>query len=147
MEFPGMTGAPDAAGREVPQANGKQARPLNNGNLQRVHEAVPDRVVKAEALQEMKDRADRVQDAPDREQPQARAREDGCERVVRHDTAPTKQQAKNDGKAIERSSFRAIPMPALNQASSETRMSDASSCRCCINSSTPRRVPALPSFA
>jgi len=35
------------------------------------HEAVPDRVVKAEALQEMKDRAERVQDAPDREQPQA----------------------------------------------------------------------------
>jgi len=65
------------------------------------HEAVPDRVVKAEALQEMKDRAERVQDAPNREQPQARAREDGCERVVRHDTAPTKQQAKNDGKAIE----------------------------------------------
>ena len=31
--------------------------------------------------------------------------------------------------------------------SSETRMSDVSSCRCCINSSTPRRVPALPSFA
>jgi hypothetical protein len=82
------------------------------------HEAVPDRIVKAEALQEMKDRAERVQDAPDREQPQARAREDGCERVVRHDTAPTKQQAKNDGKAIERpgrASFRAIPMPALNQ--------------------------------
>src|SRR3982074_3325303 len=65
------------------------------------HEAVPDRVVKAEALQEMKDRAERVQNAPDRTQPQGRAREDGCERVVRHDTAPTKQQAKNDGKAIE----------------------------------------------
>ena len=32
-------------------------------------------------------------------------------------------------------------------ASSETRMSDVSSCRCCINSSTPCRVLALPSFA
>jgi haloalkane dehalogenase len=31
--------------------------------------------------------------------------------------------------------------------SSETRMSGVSLCRCCINSSTPRRVPNLPSLA
>src|SRR5262249_24089471 len=58
----------------------------------------------------------------------ARAREDGCERVVRHDAAPTKQLAKNDSKAIE--------PPRKGELQSHTDAgaqpdADAETCRLC----------------
>jgi len=65
------------------------------------HKAMPDCIVKAQALPDMKERADRIENAADCEKPQTRTREGGCQRVLGNDTAPTQEQAKNDGQAIE----------------------------------------------